>query len=144
MSVTFQSEGIDFPKIEEEKLSEWINAVAQKYNKVVGEISYLFCDDEKILEVNKEYLDHDFYTDIITFDYSEDNIISGDIIISLQTVESNSQMYQTDYLEELHRVIIHGILHLCRLKDSTIEEEKLMRTAENTALVILFPENSSI
>ena len=144
MSVTFQSEGIDFPKIEEEKLSEWINVVAQKYNKVVGEISYLFCDDEKILEVNKEYLDHDYYTDIITFDYSEDNIIAGDIIISLQTVESNSQMYQTDYLEELHRVIIHGILHLCRLKDSTIEEEKLMRDAENSALEILFRENSSI
>ena len=144
MSVTFQSEGIDLPKIEEEKLSEWINDVAQKYNKVVGEISYLFCEDEKILEVNKEYLDHDFYTDIITFDYSEDNIISGDILISLQTVESNSQMYQTDYLEELHRVIIHGILHLCGLKDGTKEEEKLMRTAENTALVILFPENSSI
>ena len=144
MSVTFQSEGIDFPKIEEEKLSEWINVVAQKYNKVVGEISYLFCDDEKILEVNKEYLDHDYYTDIITFDYSEDNIIAGDIIISLQTVESNSQMYQTEYFEELHRVIIHGILHLCRLKDSTIEEEKLMRDAENSALEILFRENSSI
>ena len=84
MSVTFQAEDIDLPKIEEEKLSEWINDVAQKYNKVVGEISYLFCEDEKILEVNKEYLDHDFYTDIITFDYSEDNIISGDILISLQ------------------------------------------------------------
>ena len=116
-----------------------INDVAQKYNKVVGEISYLFCEDEKILEVNKEYLDHDFYTDIITFDYSEDNIISGDILISLQTVESNSQMYQTDYLEELHRVIIHGILHLCGLKDSTTEEEELMRTAENRALEIFFP-----
>ena len=144
MSVTFQAEDIDLPKIEEEKLSEWINDVAQKYNKVVGEISYLFCEDEKILEVNKEYLDHDFYTDIITFDYSEDNIISGDILISLQTVESNSQMYQTDYLEELHRVIIHGILHLCGLKDGTIEEEKLMRDAENSALEILFPENYSI
>jgi rRNA maturation RNase YbeY len=139
MSVTFQAEDIDLPKIEEEKLSEWINDVAQKYNKVVGEISYLFCEDEKILEVNKEYLDHDFYTDIITFDYSEDNIISGDILISLQTVESNSQMYQTDYLEELHRVIIHGILHLCGLKDSTTEEEELMRTAENRALEIFFP-----
>ena len=139
MTITFQAEGIDLPKIEEEKLSEWINDVAQKHSKVVGEISYLFCDDEKILEVNKEYLDHDFYTDIITFDYSEDNIISGDILISLQTVESNSQMYQTDYLEELHRVIIHGILHLCGLKDGTIEEEKLMRDAENSALEILFP-----
>ena len=139
MTITFQAEGIDLPKIEEEKLSEWINDVAQKHSKVVGEISYLFCNDEKILEVNKEYLDHNFYTDIITFDYSEDNIISGDILISLQTVESNSQMYQTDYLEELHRVIIHGILHLCGLKDSTTEEEELMRAAENRALEIFFP-----
>ena len=138
MSVTFQAEDIDLPKIEEEKLSEWINDVAQKYNKVVGEISYLFCEDEKILEVNKEYLDHDFYTDIITFDYSEDNIISGDILISLQTVESNSQMYQTDYFEELHRVIIHGILHLCGLKDLTDEEEKTMRDAEDSSLQMLY------
>src|SRR5690606_19408983 len=136
-NVTFQTEGIDFPKIEEDKLSEWIDKVAKKYNKEVGEISYLFCDDEKILEVNREYLNHDFYTDIITFDYSEDDIISGDIIISLQMVESNSQMYKTEYLEELHRVIIHGILHLCGVKDSTLEEETLMRKAEDNALEML-------
>ncbi len=142
MNVTFQAEDIDFPKIEEDKLSEWIDRVAQKQNKKVGEISYLFCNDEKILEVNREYLNHDFYTDIITFDYSEDNIISGDIIISLQTVESNSQMYKTEYLEELHRVIIHGILHLCGLKDSTLEEEILMRNEENGALEMLFSDNS--
>lgn len=140
MNVTFQAEGIDFPKIEENKLSKWIDKVAQKYDKEVGEISYLFCDDEKILEVNREYLNHDFYTDIITFDYSEDNIIAGDIIISLQTVESNSQMYKTEYLEELHRVIIHGILHLCGLKDSTLEEETLMRKAEDDALEIVFSD----
>ena len=140
MNVTFQTEGIDFPKIEEDKLSEWIDKVAKKYNKEVGEISYLFCDDEKILEVNREYLNHDFYTDIITFDYSEDDIISGDIIISLQMVESNSQMYKTEYLEELHRVIIHGILHLCGVKDSTLEEETLMRKAEDNALEMLFSD----
>ena len=138
MTVTFQAEGIELPKIEEEKLCEWINNVAQKHNRAVGEISYLFCDDDKILEVNEEYLNHDFYTDIITFDYSEDNTISGDILISLQTVESNSQMYQTNYLEELHRVIIHGILHLCGLKDLTDEEEKAMRDAEDSALQMLY------
>ena len=140
MNVTFQTEDIDFPKIEEDKLSEWIDKVAKKYNKEVGEISYLFCDDEKILEVNREYLNHDFYTDIITFDYSEDDIISGDIIISLQMVELNSQMYKTEYLEELHRVIIHGILHLCGVKDSTLEEETLMRKAEDNALEMLFSD----
>ncbi len=140
MNITFQAEGIDFPKIEKAKLSEWIKNVAQKYDKQVGEISYLFCDDEKILEVNREYLDHDFYTDIITFDYSEDNTISGDILISLQTVESNSQMYKTEYLEELHRVIIHGILHLCGLKDSTLEDETMMRKAEDDALGMMFSD----
>lgn len=138
MEITFQSEGVDHPQINETELLSWIESVAKKHDREAGEISYLFCDDEKILEVNQQYLDHDFYTDIITFDYSEGNTISGDIIISLQTVESNSQMYQTDYSEELHRVIIHGILHLCGLKDSTEEDEKAMRDAENRALEMLF------
>ena len=137
MEITFQSEGVDHPQIDEKKLSQWIESVAKKHNKKIGEISYLFCDDEKMLEVNQQYLNHDFYTDIITFDYSEGNRISGDVIISLQTVESNSQMYNTSFLEELHRVIIHGILHLSGLNDSTEEEEKVMRDAENSALKIL-------
>ena len=137
MDITFQSEGVDHPQIDEAKLANWIESIAKLYNKEIGEISYLFCDDEKILEVNQQYLNHDFYTDIITFDYSEENMISGDIIISLQTVESNSQMYNTSFLEELHRVIIHGILHLSGLNDSTEEEEKVMRDAESNALKIL-------
>ena len=137
MEITFQSEGVEDPQIDEAKLANWIESIAKLYNKEIGEISYLFCDDEKILEVNQQYLNHDFYTDIITFDYSEENMISGDIIISLQTVESNSQMYNTSFLEELHRVIIHGILHLSGLNDSTEEEEKVMRDAESNALKIL-------
>ena len=137
MEITFQSEGVDHPQIDEQKIANWIESVAKTYNKEIGEISYLFCDDEKILEVNQEYLNHDFYTDIITFDYSEENTLSGDIIISLQTVESNSQMYKTDFLEELHRVIIHGILHLSGLNDESEEEEKAMRDAENSALEML-------
>ena len=137
MDITFQSEGVEDPQIDEAKTAKWIESVAKLYNKEVGEISFLFCNDEKILEVNQQYLNHDFYTDIITFDYSEENMISGDIIISLQTVESNSQMYNTGFLEELHRVIIHGILHLSGLNDSTEEEEKVMRDAENSALKIL-------
>ena len=134
MTIDFEAEGVDNPKINKGKVSDWIKDVSKVHNKTIGEISYLFCNDEKILEFNQNYLNHDFYTDIITFDYSEGNIISGDIIISLQTVESNSQLYKTDYIEELHRVIIHGILHLCGLKDSTEEEEKAMRDAENSAL----------
>ena len=137
MEITFQSEGVEHPQIDEQKIANWIESVAKTYNKETGEISYLFCDDDKILEVNQEYLNHDFYTDIITFDYSEENTISGDIIISLQTVESNSQMYKTDFLEELHRVIIHGILHLSGLNDESEEEEKAMRDAENSALEML-------
>ena len=137
MEITFQSEGVDHPQIDEAKIANWIENIAKQYNKEIGEISYLFCDDEKILEVNQQYLNHDFYTDIITFDYSEEDMISGDIIISLQTVESNSQMYNTSFLEELHRVIIHGILHLSGLNDLTEEEEKEMREAENSALEML-------
>ena len=137
MEITFQSEGVEHPQIDEQKIANWIESVAKTYNKETGEISYLFCDDNKILEVNQEYLNHDFYTDIITFDYSEENTISGDIIISLQTVESNSQMYKTDFLEGLHRVIIHGILHLSGLNDESEEEEKAMRDAENSALEML-------
>ena len=137
MEISFQSEGVEHPQIDEQKIANWIESVAKTYNKEIGEISYLFCDDEKILEVNQEYLNHDFYTDIITFDYSEENTISGDIIISLQTVESNSQMYKTDFLEELHRVIIHGILHLSGLNDESEEEEKAMRDAEDSALGML-------
>ena len=137
MEITFQSEGVEHPPIDENSLSQWIETVAKKHDRETGEISYLFCDDEKILEVNQEYLNHDFYTDIITFDYSEGKIISGDIIISLQTVESNSQMYKTDFAEELHRVIIHGILHLSGLNDLTEEDEIAMREAENSALEML-------
>ena len=137
MEITFQSEGVRHPQINENKLSQWIESVANKHDREIGEISYLFCDDEKILGVNQEYLNHDFFTDIITFDYSEENTISGDIIITLQTVESNSQMYKTEYTEELHRVIIHGILHLCGLNDLTDDEEKTMREAEDEALEML-------
>ena len=143
MAIDFQAEGIALPKIKKRTLSKWIENVAEKYEKKIGEISYLFCDDEKILEVNREYLNHDFYTDIITFDYCEEDTLSGDIIISLQTVESNSQMYKTDFLQELHRVIIHGILHLCGLNDASDEEEKAMRLAEDSALEMLFPKETA-
>ena len=142
MEITFQSEGVEHPQIDENKLSQWIESVAKKQNREIGEISYLFCNDKKILEVNQQYLNHDFYTDIITFDYSEENSISGDIIISLQTVESNSQMYKTDFTEELHRVIIHGILHLCGQDDLTEEEQNAMRDAEDNALRIFFSDKN--
>ena len=137
MAISFQSENVDFPAIKKRDTANWIKAVAKKYDRQVGEISYLFCDDKKILEINRQYLQHDYYTDIITFDYTENKTISGDITISLDTVRSNSQQYQTEYAEELNRVIIHGILHLCGLDDHTEAEKKAMREAENSALLLL-------
>ena len=112
--------------------------IANSYNKKIGEIAYLFCNDEKILEINRQYLNHDFYTDIISFDYSEGDRISGDIFISIDTVRTNSQKYNTDYQEELYRVIIHGVLHLCGLDDKLEEDAIRMRESENSALKQLY------
>lgn len=137
MAITFQTENVALPKIKKRETTNWIKTVAETYHKKTGEIAYLFCDDAKILEINRQYLQHDFYTDIITFDYSEGNIISGDISISLDTVRANSQMYHTDFDTELHRVMIHGILHLCGINDQSDAEKKEMRAAENSALDLL-------
>ena len=132
--ITYNTDGISMPKIKKRDTSAWIKAVAQSYGKKVGDIAYIFCNDEKILEVNRQYLQHDYYTDIITFDYTEDDIISGDLFISLDTVRSNSEEQNTSYDEELHRVIIHGILHLCGINDKAPGEREIMEAAENKAL----------
>ena len=124
------------PKIKKRDTSAWIKAVAASYGRKVGEIGYLFVDDEKILEVNREYLGHDYYTDVITFDYDEDDTVSGDIVISLDTVRSNAQLFGKTYEEELYRVIIHGILHLCGINDEGPGEREIMEAAENKALAM--------
>ncbi len=136
MAISYQTEGIGFPAIKRRATTNWIKQVVAVHSRKVGDIAYIFCSDEKILEVNKQYLDHDYYTDIITFDYSEGNRISGDLFISLDTVKSNAEKFGTDYDEELHRVIIHGVLHLCGLKDKTPKEEKEMRAKEEEALAL--------
>lgn len=142
MPIKFQSENVTFPgTIKKRETANWIKTIAADYGKKVGELSYLFCDDQKILEMNRHYLQHDFFTDIITFDYSEGNSIAGDIIISLETVRSNSQKYQTPFEEELRRVIIHGVLHLCGLRDKNRKERKEMREAEDKALFLLNSNN---
>jgi rRNA maturation RNase YbeY len=135
--VIFQSENIAFPNIKRNRIKRWIKSVVDGYGKKTGDIHYIFCNDEKILEINNQYLAHDYYTDIITFDYSENDVISGDIFISLDTVFSNSEKFQTKYSEELHRVIIHGVLHLCGIADISDEEAIKMREAENNALKLL-------
>ena len=134
--ITYSCENVKIPMIRRRETSQWIRAVASSYGKRVGEVGYLFCDDEKILEVNREYLGHDYYTDIITFDYCEGDTINGDLIISLDTVRSNAEMLQKPYEEELHRVIIHGILHLCGLNDKGPGERQVMESAEDRALAL--------
>lgn len=122
------------PSFRKREVTKWIRNVANSYGKKVGEIGYLFCDDEKILEVNREYLQHDYYTDIITFDYDEGNTINGDLVISLDTVRTNAEQFGKTYEEELLRVIIHGILHLCGINDKGPGEREIMEAAENKAL----------
>lgn len=134
--ITYHAEGIKMPAIKRRETTAWIKAVAATYGRKVGEIGYLFVNDEKILEVNNEYLGHDYYTDIITFDYDEGNQINGDLIISLDTVRSNAKLFGKPYEEELYRVIIHGILHLCGINDKGPGERELMEAAENRALTM--------
>jgi len=134
--ITYNAEGVKFPKIKRRETTAWIRRVADTYGKKVGEVGYLFCDDEHILEVNREYLGHDYYTDIITFDYCEDNTLNGDLVISLDTVRTNAEMLGKDYDEELHRVIIHGILHLCGQNDKGPGEREQMEAAEDRALAL--------
>lgn len=134
--ITYQTEDIEMPAIRKRETSAWIKAVAETYGKRTGDIAYIFCSDEKILEVNRQYLQHDYYTDIITFDYCEGNRISGDLFISLDTVRTNSEQFGTDYETELYRVIIHGILHLCGINDKGPGEREIMEAAENKALAM--------
>ncbi len=134
--ITYNTENVRMPAIRKRETTAWIRRVAQTYGKKVGEVGYLFCDDEKILEVNREFLNHDYYTDIITFDYCEDDVLNGDLVISLDTVRTNAELFGKDYEEELHRVIIHGILHLCGINDKGPGERELMEAAENKALAL--------
>ncbi|MCD7901184.1 MAG: rRNA maturation RNase YbeY [Bacteroides sp.] len=137
MAITFQTEEVQMPPVSKKKITAWIKTVAESYQKKVGEIAYIFCSDEKILEVNRTYLQHDYYTDIITFDYTQGNKIGGDLFISLDTVAINAELFQTNYEKELHRVIIHGILHLCGINDKGPGEREIMEAAENKALKVL-------
>jgi len=134
--ITYNAENVKMPAIKKREVTKWIRAVAATFGKTVGEVGYLFCDDEKILEVNREYLQHDYYTDIITFDYDEGNQINGDLVISLDTVRSNAELFNKSYDEELYRVIIHGILHLCGINDKGPGEREIMEENENKALAM--------
>ena len=136
MAVTYQTDGVKTPAIKKRETTAWIKAVAATYGRKVGDIAYIFCSDERILEVNREYLQHDYYTDIITFDYDEGDLISGDLFISLDTVRTNAEQFGQPYERELYRVIIHGILHLCGIDDKGPGEREIMEAAENKALAL--------
>ena len=134
--ITYNTDGVKMPSIKKRENTAWVKAVAASYGKRVGEIAYIFVDDEKILEVNRQYLGHDYYTDIITFDYCEGDVISGDLFISLDTVRTNAEQVGATYEEELHRVIIHGILHLCGINDKGPGEREIMEAAQDKALAL--------
>ncbi len=135
--ISYQTEDIEMPIINKTVINSWIKEVAASYGKRVGEIAYIFCSDEKIIEVNREYLKHDYYTDIITFDYCRGKVISGDLFISLDTIRTNAEMLSQAYERELNRVIIHGILHLCGINDKGPGEREIMEAEENKALDLL-------
>jgi len=136
--IRYHSEDCTLPEIDQNSITDWIIQVAAFHHKRVGEINYIFCSDARILEVNNQYLEHDYYTDIITFDYSEQYKISGDIYIGIETVNSNATLLNSTYQSELKRVIIHGILHLCGFGDKTPVTEKIMHQKEDEALTLLF------
>ena len=137
MAISFSNDNITFNLKRKPGLKSWIKTIIEKEKHVLGTLNYSFMSDESLLKINMEYLKHNTYTDIITFNYNENEKISGDIFISVDRVKENAEKFKTDFEEELHRVIIHGVLHLCGYKDKTKTDSDLMRKKENNALRLL-------
>ena len=135
--IQYSCDGVTMPALDERKVGRWIRAVAADYGFSIGNINYIFCSDERELEVNREFLGHDYYTDIITFDYSTASTLNGDIFISLDTVRSNAEMVGVSFEQELNRILIHGILHLTGQGDKTPETKAQMTAKEDKALAKL-------
>ncbi len=134
--ISYNTVGVEMPPIDQARVSAWVRQVAERYGKKVGDITFIFVSDEEILRINREYIQHDYYTDHIGFDYSSGNVLSGDVFIGVETVASNAELIGETYRRELHRVIIHGVLHLCGIKDKTPELRMQMEAAENAALAL--------
>lgn len=132
--IQYSCDSITMPALDERRVSRWIRAVAADYGFSVGNINYIFCSDERELEVNRQFLGHDYYTDVITFDYSTASTLNGDIFISLDTVHSNAEMVGTSFDQELLRILIHGVLHLTGQADKTPETKAVMTEKEEKAL----------
>jgi len=129
-------QGVELPALDYAAVQRWIVAVAESHARIVGNLSYIFCDDPRILEVNRQFLSHDYFTDIITFDDCRGRLLRGDMFISLDTVRSNAVLQNVPYGEELMRVIIHGVLHLCGIDDKGPGEREIMEANENSALAL--------
>ena len=132
--ISFQNQSISFKLKNKTKLKLWIKSIVDKEKHVIGTLNYIFCSDDELLEINVKHLNHNTFTDIITFDYTEDKKISSDIFISIDRVIENSKKFDTSFENELQRVMIHGVLHLCGYKDKTKPDAELMRKKENWAL----------
>jgi rRNA maturation RNase YbeY len=137
LSVFFHKEELNL-KIEEKKVSDWISSSIETLGFTLGNISLIFCTDEYLKKINIQYLNHDYFTDIITFDYSKKNSVSGDLFISIDRVKENAKDNNVDFMNELYRVIIHGVLHLCGYNDKTEGEKKMIRKKENEFISTIF------
>jgi len=140
MSIQYFNEDIAFPKVKKRITSNWIKQVISIEEKRVGDISFIFCSDEYLLDVNRKFLNHDYYTDIITFDNVEDNVINGDIFISVDRVKENSIEFETSFDNEIHRILIHGVLHLLGFKDK-VKKDKILMTEKEDLYLKLFNDS---
>ena len=136
MAISFHSEGINKPRLPYRKISLWLKNIVSMHDAIPGNLSYIFCNDNYLLDINNRFLKHDFYTDIVSFDYCDKKLISGDFFISTERVLENSVLYEVSFNDELLRVIVHGLLHLLGFSDSTDEEKTKMRSLENECLEI--------
>ena len=134
----FKEGNVEYPSFFSEcSVLKWLDLIASYYDRRLGAINFIFCDDDYILSVNRQYLEHDYYTDVITFDYCNGNCLSGDVFISLDTVKSNSELFNVTFDSEFHRVICHSVLHLIGFKDKTEPDSIEMRKNENICLGLL-------
>ncbi len=141
MSILFVCEGVKRPKFKSREVSQWLNYIISKYNQLPGDLTVIFCDDSYLIELNRNFLSHDFFTDIITFDYTSENIVSGDMYISVERVYDNSDIFQVPKEIELLRVIVHGLFHLLGFEDKSDKGKKIIRELENNALALFRDKN---
>lgn len=135
--IQYTCENVALPDLDFDRVGEWLAEVVKNHGKIMGDLTYIFCDDPKIIDVNRQFLNHDYFTDIITFDYTHGRRVSGDMYISLDTVASNADAVGDRYIRELYRVIVHGVLHLCGINDKGPGEREIMEAHENEALALL-------